>query len=194
MHPISQNRETSPTKSSASLEPLPDAWIGKIFDTMSVMYGSRFAAMWADSDAEKVRAMWAEKLGGFRKAPEAIRYALDALDDHPWPPTLPEFLALCRKAPKPETRALMHLPDAEELQRIMGIAEAAAQRMNPNQGDPLRWATKPASQSALNLARQGADKGHSGLQQVIAGLVADGIATASGKLIKRWDHGQWVAA
>ena len=49
--------------------------------------------------------MWAEKLAGFRERPDAIRRVLDTLPPHP--PTLPEFVALCRQScPKQEVKAL----------------------------------------------------------------------------------------
>lgn len=54
------------------------------------------------SDAGIVNAMnhWAEKLGGYKNRPEAIRAVLDHLPSNP--PTLPEFLQLCRNAYVPE--------------------------------------------------------------------------------------------
>ena len=77
---------------------LPDLWIAKIFDQMSAMYGSKFADLWRGSDLATVRRVWAEKLAGFETMPGAIKEALAALDSKPFPPTLPEFLALCREA------------------------------------------------------------------------------------------------
>lgn len=77
---------------------LPESWINKIFDYQIAMYGSRFADLWRGTDLEKVKAVWAEKLKGFESNPEAIKEALNSLDDKPWPPSLPEFLQLCRNA------------------------------------------------------------------------------------------------
>ena len=86
--------ETSPANRSA----LPDSWIGRVFDHMSGLYGSRFADLWRGTDPETVRRMWDEKLAGFREMPGAIKEALDSLDSKPYPPTLPEFLQMCREA------------------------------------------------------------------------------------------------
>lgn len=93
-----------------SVNPLPDAWIDKIFSHMSSMYGSKFADLWRDTDLKAVKALWAEKLGGFLDQPSAIKSALDALDDKPWPPTLPEFLMLCREAAKRTSTGRPALP------------------------------------------------------------------------------------
>jgi hypothetical protein len=77
---------------------LPKELIDRIFAEMACQYGRRFAEMWAGIDPDTVKAFWARKLGGFADYPQAIRAALDALDDRPFPPTCPEFSAMCRDA------------------------------------------------------------------------------------------------
>jgi hypothetical protein len=97
---------------------------------MAALYGSKFADLWRGTDAAAVRRMWAEKLGGFHDKPEAIKSALDALDERPFPPTLPEFIGLCRDAARrmgPTTAALPHKLTPEEVERNkQRIAEIAA--------------------------------------------------------------------
>lgn len=99
---------------------LPDAWVGRIFDHMTANYGTKFLDLWRGTDLALVRRHWAEKLGGFVEKPEAIKLALDALDEKPFPPTLPEFLALCREAARriaPPVAALPHKLTLEELEK-----------------------------------------------------------------------------
>lgn len=89
-------------------------WVRKLFGELQGNYGTRFLDMWrsgqSDSNGDDVglqnaMALWAEKLAGFRDRPEAIRRALESLPLHP--PTLPEFVALCRTVcPPPEHKAL----------------------------------------------------------------------------------------
>ena len=58
-----------------------------------------------DVGLQNAMDMWAEKLAGFRERPDAIRRVLDTLPKHP--PTLPEFVELCRTScPKQEVKAL----------------------------------------------------------------------------------------
>ena len=104
--------------------PLPSAWIGKIFATMQGHYGSRFVNMWKTGDmlqngqdAGYMNAMhtWAEKLGGFQDHPECIAYVLEGLPDTP--PTLPQFLELCRRAPRKEPLKLGHTLTPDEIKR-----------------------------------------------------------------------------
>jgi hypothetical protein len=96
---------------------LPAAWVEKIFATMLAHYGSRFADMWRDADIAMVKAVWAEKLGGFRDRSDCLKYGLDCLDGREWPPTLPEFISDCRRAPAPKVRALEHKLSPEDIER-----------------------------------------------------------------------------
>ena len=77
---------------------LPENWINRLFGHFEALYGAKFSSLWQGTDIANVKRMWAEKLGGFEDKPQAIKGALDALDEHPYPPTLPEFIILCRTA------------------------------------------------------------------------------------------------
>lgn len=58
--------------------------------------------------------------------------------------------------------------------------------------DPLLWAKKPRSQTALDFVRRGA-AGNTGLMEILQRNIADGICTDDGKLLRRWDGVQWVS-
>ena len=104
--------------------PLPDAWVQKIFSTMQGYYGSRWINMWKlnqtlpnGEDVGVVNAMrtWAENLGGFADHPECLKHALKTLPTEP--PTLPQFLEMCRKAPLEQPKALEHKLTDEDIKR-----------------------------------------------------------------------------
>jgi hypothetical protein len=137
---------TEPNETSqANRSALPDSWIGRIFDHMSVLYGSRFADLWRGSDLDTIRRMWAEKLAGFRSMPGAIKEALDSLDSKPYPPTLPEFLAMCREAaPRHQIKPVMigYQPTAEDQARAQEIIRTAAERIRGDERDHKAWAKK----------------------------------------------------
>lgn len=105
---------------------LPDSWIERIFLKLEGRYGSLFLDRWRGCDMANVKATWAEELAGFKDRPEAIAYALRSLADERFPPTLPEFLAACRRAPLPPPAglAIEHKADKERAEKI--IAEALA--------------------------------------------------------------------
>ena len=108
---------------------LPPAWVEKIFATMLAHYGNRFADMWRDTDIAMVKAVWAEKLAGFYDKTDCLKYGLDCLVGRDWPPTLPEFIQDCRRAPSPEFRALPHKLSQEELERNKSRAKEMADRL-----------------------------------------------------------------
>lgn len=69
------------------------------------MYGSRLADMWAGVNQAEVKATWAETLEQFTL--DELRYALDAcMKSYDFPPSLPQFLALCKAQKKPENLKL----------------------------------------------------------------------------------------
>lgn len=142
MNELATQSMTSPVNRCA----LPDAWIDKIFAEMSASYGSKFADMWSGTSPDDLRAKWAAKLAGFRDMPGAIREALDALDSKPFPPTLPEFLAMCREAGHRHSapvQAISYTPTAEEQARAAEVIAKAANRLtNIDRRDHTDWAKR----------------------------------------------------
>ena len=85
-----------------------------------------------DVGLQNAMDMWAEKLAGFRERPDAIRRVLDTLPKHP--PTLPEFVELCRTScPKQEVKALP-APDVPPsvIEARQAEAQAIAARVSGN--------------------------------------------------------------
>jgi hypothetical protein len=169
---------------------LPDAWINSLFDRLEAAYGSRWQNMWGNSSLQNVKTLWAEKLAGFADNPKAMAYALNALDEHPFPPTLPEFLALCRKAPRPELQALP-APAANPEK----AAEFAIKAKTATSGiyDFTAWARKPKSSLAFAAVVEMAQRGERDFQQILKSLQDAGHAVGD-KLLERWDGVAWVKA
>lgn len=69
-------------------------WVERLFGRLSAMYGARFADMWSGLDLARVKAAWAEDLGEL--SPDDVARGVAACKRREWPPTLPEFLGLCR--------------------------------------------------------------------------------------------------
>lgn len=68
-------------------------WVNLAFAEMAAVYGSKLAAQWPLGLAEAKRK-FGEALRGYR--PTEIARGIIALDGVKFPPTLPEFLELCR--------------------------------------------------------------------------------------------------
>ena len=85
---------------------LPDSWVKSLQDRMAAMYGSAFLAKWEKTDPDAFHNAWADALGRFNG--DQIKWALESLVSagREFPPSLPEFAALCRQAPRPQQPAL----------------------------------------------------------------------------------------
>lgn len=75
-------------------EPLPTKWVERIFAELGALYGSKFVDQWGSQDPATLKAFWAQKLAGL--SGDELRRGLTACEQRDWPPTLPEFLKLCR--------------------------------------------------------------------------------------------------
>lgn len=78
----------------------PVPWAVKLIDKLHMLYGAKFMQQWAGIEKPKLALSWAEELTGFTG--EEIATGLQACKNRPWPPTLPEFISLCRPSLDPE--------------------------------------------------------------------------------------------
>lgn len=129
-------RELSPEKR--------ESWVERIFARMSAMYGRLFAEMWAGTELQTVKAVWADDLAPF--SGQQIAWAMEQCKARDLPPTLPMFRSLCQQAPRPETPALPppRVPREvaqERAQQLRKTAELAARR---HAGDTSWARTAPA--------------------------------------------------
>jgi hypothetical protein len=68
--------------------------MSEIFKRMALTYGRLFSDRWAGIDPEELKKHWAHSLGNHNA--ETIMKAIEGLDRFSFPPTLPEFKALCK--------------------------------------------------------------------------------------------------
>lgn len=87
------------TKLSTSTRPVPVTWVESLFARMTAMYGAKFADMWRGADVEQVKALWAEEMG--KLSNEELKRGFGALMTRDWPPSLPEYIKLCKPAVDP---------------------------------------------------------------------------------------------
>lgn len=92
--------------------PLPERWIERLFERMEGYYGARFADQWRGIDPAAMKRCWADELGELTR--DEIAAGVAALKTRDWPPTLPEFLKLCR----PPTDARADWAEACEQMRV----------------------------------------------------------------------------
>jgi hypothetical protein len=58
------------------------------------MYGSKFADAWRGCDLNNVKSVWTRRLKGYSR--DELLRGVDACENLRFPPTLPDFLQLCR--------------------------------------------------------------------------------------------------
>ena len=86
---------TSQQRSSA----FPDSAIERLFARFEGMYGAKFADAWKGCDLRNVKSVWAETLGALSR--DELARGVAGCMTKEWPPTLPEFVKLCRQQADP---------------------------------------------------------------------------------------------
>lgn len=117
-------QSTTSSTSPQPLQALPISWVEGLFTQMSYAYGKHFADMWAGlspRQVEEMKAYWAVKLGSLTD--EELLRGYNTLDTRAWPPTLPEFIALCRPYLDP----------------VVAYHEACQQGPQRERGEEDRW-------------------------------------------------------
>ena len=96
--------EADPAGKPSTSPPIPLAGVERLFEKLSSFYGSKFGDMWRGCDLEAVKKTWAEALAGATVG--EVKRGLSACLSRTFPPTLPEFLMLCRPPVDYETAFL----------------------------------------------------------------------------------------
>lgn len=88
---------------------LPPAWVDRIFEKLTLIYGRDFVNRWQSTGVpiEGVKADWGHELAGFINHPEAIAHALENLPSDK-APTVLQFRDMCRKAPPKPVPAIAY--------------------------------------------------------------------------------------
>lgn len=79
---------------STSINAIPDSWIDALFAKMSALYGNKFADMWRESNMQSVKSVWAQELSKLTR--EQMARGANSLINQEWPPSLPQFIKMCR--------------------------------------------------------------------------------------------------
>jgi hypothetical protein len=116
---------------------------------MSARFGRHFADMWGAIPADDMKAVWADDLAGF--SGDEIRRGLDGCKGLKFPPTLPEFLQLCR--PPPDYQVAYHEAVRELLKRRQPFDRFGNVKTNLDQWShpSIYWAASTMEHALLNL-------------------------------------------
>lgn len=92
---------------------IPAAWVDRLFERLAAFYGRHWLDLWADVPIADVKDAWQTELAGVTG--DQIRKALAHLvANNKFPPTLPEFVALCQQyRAEPAHRLALPIPRTE---------------------------------------------------------------------------------
>lgn len=86
--------KTLQVNQSALSDRLQDSWIERLFQRMEDRYGKLWADKYGQFPRERVKQSWAEDLADMTG--KELAHGLEACKKLKFPPTLPEFIMLCR--------------------------------------------------------------------------------------------------
>ena len=166
--------------SSADLWPqnaVPQSWVNALFTKMARMWGNTFLDKWRDGNLEGVKVEWAQGLAKLSRT--ELKAGVDALMTLKFPPSLPEFYALCKsmrlaeQAPSPaltdQTRASPETVDAN-MQRMRDLVSRA---MAPR-ALTAEW--------AYRLLMRGTSESGKALPAEVVRCASDAIASGAGAI------------
>lgn len=132
---------TAPLNGSSNALPLP--WVERLFARFSVMYGKHWLEMWNGIPMSAVMAAWSEDLAGVTA--DQIRKALDHCKGNAkFPPTCPEFVAMCRQfRAGPDVAGYLTPPTSKGIpDNIQAEIDKFMKRQPGEKRDPKDWARK----------------------------------------------------
>lgn len=167
---------------------MPKSWTESLLKKMTALYGERFLNQWRNVDPDDMIDAWSEALGPFCDIGEdqgkRIKWALDQLAaNNPHPPTLPEFIALCRQAPRPQLKQLPQ-PEVSEEQASENLRkiDRMARNMASDRMDMIGWAKVPPQKSLRGpwerLICTCVEKGDTRFDGILRGHYESGVLTS----------------
>jgi len=157
---------------------VPESWVNELFKRMSRMWGNSFIDKWPAEDLDGVKVEWAK---GLRKLSNAeLKAGVDALMTQKFPPSLPDFYALCKMRRLVEVAQQPVLADNrradpnEVQENLKRIREALA---------PLSQPKEITAEWAFRLLMKDRSGENSGLPYEIVRCASDAITSSSGRRV-----------
>lgn len=153
---------------------MQNAYFSRIMKHFTVLFGSQKVSSAFGGNPEEQLAIgeaWESQLRSVD--PRVIRMALQSLTDNPpaWPPSLAEWIQLCRQFDRPEHRAVLPAPAFAPTEVGKEISQQVSQAFRRDNFDYLAWAKYPGSMQAVRLLARGA-KTDSRLRDILDHLIA----------------------
>ncbi|MBU9403774.1 hypothetical protein KTE13_28925 [Burkholderia multivorans] len=157
------------------LDALPQHWVEALFSKMAAFYGSRFASMWNGVNVIEVQRAWAIELGKLSR--DQLKAGSDNLTALPKPPTLPEFVSLCRQA-RSEQAASTTRRLADERPADRATVESNLGAIRRVQERVMR--REPTAEWAFKLLMRGKSASGAALPSEVVRCARDAIVSSAG--------------
>lgn len=157
---------------------VPESWVNELFRRMSRMWGNAFIDKWPAEDLDGVKVEWAK---GLRKLSNAeLKAGVDALMTQKFPPSLPDFYALCKMRRLVEAASQPALSDftradPNEVQaNLKRMREALA---------PLAFPKEPNAEWAYRLLMRAKSDSGAALSYEVIRCASDAISSKAGRKV-----------
>lgn len=122
---------------------VPYSWVEKLFANLTMLYGNRMEKMWSGMDKSQVMVFWHLKLEGFTR--DEFMRGVKAVDSLEYPPTLPQFLNLCR--PPVDPVKAYH-------EAVKGVQDRRNGEMGKWSHPAIFWTAASMAHDLLNMSYQ----------------------------------------
>ena len=156
----------------------PRHWVAALFEKMSRMWGNTFLDKWRDTDLEGVMVEWGRGLRAL-STPE-LKAGVGALMTQKYPPSLPEFYALCkaRRFAEAATQSAL-LTDQTKADPSNVEKNLAGMRRIAS---AFKQAKEPSAEWAFRLLQRGATASGGELSSSAVKCAYDAICSSAGRL------------
>lgn len=158
---------------------IPERWVEALFTAMSATYGARFADLWRGTKIEDIKRQWGVELGRLTSA--QMKAGRETMTDLERAPTLPEFMAHCRRA-----RLEAVASTAPQLERTPSVtpevAEAAQRKIDACVRSMLTR-TEPTGKWAFSLLMRAKSDSGKPLPYEVIRCASDAVSSQAGKKV-----------
>lgn len=148
----------------------------RLIERFAVLWGKQRVISNLGSTADEIEAAKEAWEAQLRSVPtDTIRAVLEHLQRDPpdWPPSLAQWIQLCKQFRAVEHQTAMLPPPKEVTEAGREIIESAVSQMRTSSFDYLHWAKYPKSAQAILLLARGARE-DSRLADILADHIANG--------------------
>ncbi|GJH31423.1 hypothetical protein CBA19CS91_01720 [Paraburkholderia hospita] len=158
---------------------IPQRWVEALFAAMSATYGARFADLWRGTKIDQVKRNWGVELAKLSAA--QMRAGRETLIDVERAPTLPEFIAHCRRA-RVEAAA-SEAPKLEEQMPLITPEQAEANRELLSRTLGRLQRSEPTCEWAFRGVLRGTTASGKPLPFNVARTATDAITSSAGRKV-----------